>query len=308
MGSEKQMMMTELDSLPGLAGAKRAVEEFSHPESGVHAVLFYGIRGAGKRQLAEALAKAWLSGNDPNNQAAKAFENGRNADFLLVEPMGPSRIIREPQFLSPKDGQKSDFTGVPVLEFLRTPPLFSAKKVVLILDADRINISAANVLLKSLEEPHEYAKFILTTTRVGNMPPTILSRCSAVACELPKEQHDDPLWLLAEGAPGRYTELAAKESVYRAIWQFGETLPKRGRGEALLAAEVLKGLCDALQKATDQNARTSQAETLELLAIAVRHLHPEWHAARTEIVEAHRRIVGNGNSGLVLDALMARIL
>jgi DNA polymerase III delta prime subunit len=300
--------MTELDSLPGLAGAKRAVEEFAQSGSGIHAVLFYGIRGAGKRRLSEVLAKAWLSNGEGESAAARSFENGRNADFLLVEPMGPSRIIREPQFISPKDGQKSDFNGVPVLEFLRTPPLSSAKKVVLVLDADRINIAAANVLLKSLEEPHDYAKFILTTTRVGSLPPTILSRCSAVACELPNEARDDALWLMAEGAPGRYEELLRKESVYRAIWQFGETLPDRGRGEALLAAEILKGLCDALQKATEQNARTSQAETLELLAIAVRHLHPEWHAARKEIVEAHRRIVGNGNSALVLDALMAQIL
>src|SRR5688572_25126428 len=142
--------MTNLDSLPGLAGAKRAVQEFSQPDSGIHAVLFYGIRGAGKRRLAELLAKAWLSDGDEESPAARSFENGRNADFLIVEPMGPSRIIREPQFISPKDGQRSDFNGVPVLEFLRTPPLSSAKKVVMILDADRINIAAANVLLKSL--------------------------------------------------------------------------------------------------------------------------------------------------------------
>lgn len=302
------MSDSDLDSLPGLTSAKRAVQEFGQPNSGVHAVLFYGARGAGKRALADHLAKAWLSGSDDEHPAAKSFENGRNADFLLVEPMGPSRIIREIQLTPPKNASASDFKGVTVLEFLRTPPLASVRKVVLIQDADRMNTSSANVLLKSLEEPHEYAKFILTSTTVGSMPPTILSRCSAVACELPLENREDALWKLAEGAPGRYEEFLKHEGVYRGIWQFAETLSKRQRSEALLAAETLKGLSDTLQKALDSNARTANTETLELLAIATRHHHPDWHFARQEMIESHRRVVGNGNAALVFDSLMAQIL
>lgn len=300
--------MTFPDELKGLTSAKRAVSEFSELTSGVHAVLLYGARGAGKHALADRLAKAWLSGSDDEHPAAKSFENGRNADFLVVEPMGPSRIIREIQLTPPKNATSSDFKGVTVLEFLRTPPLASAKKVVLIRDADRMNTSSANVLLKSLEEPHEYAKFILTTTTVGSLPPTILSRCSAVACELPDDRRDDPLWKLAEGAPGRYEDFLKHEGVYRGIWQFAETLPKRNRAEALLAAESLKGIADALQKATDSNARTANADVLELLAIALRHQHPSWHFARQQMIESHRRVVGNGNAALVFDALMSSVL
>ncbi len=300
--------MTNLDELNGLTGAKRAVLEFAKPDSGVHAVLFYGARGSGKRRLADYLTRCWLSGNDKEHPAAKSFENGRNADFLLVEPMGPSRIIRDLQITPPRNTVQSEFKGVTVLEFLRTPPLSSAKKVVMILDADRMNTSSANVLLKSLEEPHEYAKFILTTTTVGSLPPTILSRCSAIACELPDERHDDPLWKLAEGAPGRYQEILEHEAIYRGLWQFAETLPKRRRMEALVAAESLKGIADSLQKATDSNARTANTETLELLAIALRHQHPDWHFARHETIETHRRVVGNGHAGMLFDALMTRIL
>lgn len=300
--------MNDIDSLPGLTSAKRAILEFGQFDSGVHAVLLYGSRGAGKHRLADSLAKTWLSAGDDEHPAAKSFENGRNADFLLVEPMGPSRIIREIQLTPPKNASASDFKGVTVLEFLRTPPLASAKKVVLIRDADRMNTSSANVLLKSLEEPHEYAKFILTTTTVGSLPPTILSRCSAVACELPDDRRDDPLWKLAEGAPGRYEEFLQHEAVYRGIWQFAETLPNRGRAGALLAAETLKGIAEALQKATDSNARTANADILELLAIALRHQHPNWHFARQQMIESHRRVVGNGNAALVFDALMTSVL
>lgn len=294
-----------MEALPGLTSAKRAVREFGGQESGVHAVLFYGVRGAGKRALANALARMWLSDGE-ENQAAQSFDAGRSADFLLVEPMGASRIITVGQ-ITPSRGDDK-FEGVAVNEFLRTPPLAASKKVVLIADAERMNKSAANSLLKSLEEPHSYSKFILTTTSVGSILPTILSRCSAVACELPAESSDDPLFLLAEGSPGRLADFQRHEAAYRGIWQFAETLPKRGRAEALVASETLRDLSDTLQKTTGQNARASHAETLELLGIALKNLHPEWHGARQEIAEAHRRTLGNANAAFVMDGLMARIL
>ena len=98
------------------------------------------------------------------------------------------------------------------------------------------------------------------------------------------------------------------EAVYRGIWQFAETLPNRRRQEALVASESLKGIADSLQKATESNARSANAETLELLAIALRHQHPDWHSARHETIEIHRRVIGNGNAGLLFDALLTRIL
>jgi hypothetical protein len=296
---------SSLDRLPGLTAAKRAVQEFGEPESGVHAVLFYGVRGSGKRKLANALARAWLSGKE-ENQIAQSFDNGRSADFLVVEPMGLSRILTVAQITASRGDDK--FEGVAVNEFLRTPPLSSKRKVVLIIDAERMNKAAANSLLKSLEEPHEYAKFILTTSSVGAVLPTILSRCSAVACELPNAPQDDPLWKLADGSPGRLEEFEKHEAVYYGIWQFAENLPHRKRAEALVASETLRGLSDAVQKATEQNARTSHAETLELLGTAIRHLHPEWHVAQKEIVEAHRRVLGNANAAFVMDGLMAALL
>jgi DNA polymerase III delta prime subunit len=268
-------------------------------------VLFYGAKGAGKRALAHALARMWLSDGE-ENQTAQTFDAGRSADFLSVEPMGASRIITVGQ-ITPSRGDDK-FEGIAVNEFLRTSPLAAARKVVLISDAERMNKSAANSLLKSLEEPHEYSKFILTTTSVGSILPTILSRCSAVACELPDESSEDPLFLLAEGSPGRLQDFQKHESAYRGIWQFAETLPKRTRAEALLASETLRDLSEALQKATGQNARASHAETLELLGVALKNLHPAWNQARQEIAEAHRRTLGNANASFVMDGLMARIL
>jgi DNA polymerase-3 subunit delta' len=302
------LSVSSLDELQGLIGAKKAASRYSELTSGVHAVLFYGIRGSGKMQLARILAKRWLSGGNAESQSAIAFDNGRNADFLHVQPMGPSRIIRDIQMTQSKAPLPPEFKGPNVLDFLRTPPLISACKVVLIEDADRMNQAAANVILKSLEEPHPYARFVLTSQAVGALPATILSRCSAVACEVPAGDQSDPLWLLAEGAPGRYTEISADEGIYQAIWQFAESLGRRNFTEALVASESLKNLCDTYQKQNEQNARAAQSDVLELLAIALRHQYPDWTQARVATIEAHRRIIGNGNSGLVFDALMMKLL
>jgi len=290
-------------------GANRAVEQFAKEDSGVHAVLFYGLPGSGKRRLSMELARAWITGGEERGQPATTFDRGSNPDLLIVTPTGPSRMIKESQLAPPKRGPSdSDFKGVNVLDFIRTPPLISAKKVILIEDADRMASGASNLILKSLEEPEEYFKFILTTTTVGSLPPTILSRCMAVACEVPPNPSSDPLHLVAQGSPGRYEELKPHESVYLGIWQFAETLKVRGAEEALIASETLKDLAEALQKARDLNARTANAEALETLATAFRHLHPDWTVARQCVVEAHRRILGNANATLTFDSLTTEIL
>lgn len=302
---------SSLSDLPGLTAAKRAVHEFGQPDSGVHAVLFYGVRGAGKRVLAEELAKLWLTAGDFESQAAKCFDNGRNADYLTVEPMGPSRIIRDAQITPPNKPlpPSEEFKGIPITDFLRTGPLSSSKKVVLISDADRMNLSAASALLKSLEEPAPFAKFVLTTTSFRRLPSTIQSRCVAVVCEVPVNgAGGDTLWKLADGAPGRFEQFRNHESVYRALWEFATVLPTKKKPEALRVSETLRDLADLIQKAEGLNARAANAEALELVGTGLRHQYPTWHGARTEIAEAHRRIIGNGNAGFVFDQLMARIL
>ncbi|MCX8014571.1 MAG: hypothetical protein N2748_00995 [candidate division WOR-3 bacterium] len=59
-------------------------------------------------------------------------------------------------------------------------PVVCSKKVIIIIDVDRMRPDAANALLKTLEEPQRDTLFILTTERLANILPTIRSRCQII--------------------------------------------------------------------------------------------------------------------------------
>ena len=67
-----------------------------------------------------------------------------------------------------------------IAKFIRSRPMISQKKVVLIEDVDRMNIEAQNAFLKILEEPHYYVHYILTTSRIDTILDTIISRVQKV--------------------------------------------------------------------------------------------------------------------------------
>lgn len=282
--------------------------------SPVQAVLLYGMRGSGKNRLARVLAKSWLcrlptpEGACGECQACNAFERGRAADFLTIGPVGASRIIRIGAIV--ETNPFDDDYPVPAQIFLRTPPLSARSKVVLISEAERLNSRAANSLLKTLEEPPPYARFILLTESVGAILPTVLSRCLAVACEVPAGPEGFEPWALtlAGGAPGRAREFEEFASVYRRLYDFAISLPRRSQAEALVASEEFGGLADALQAARKMAARAADAEALQVLAAAYRSLPDGRSGVLQAITETHRRILGNANAGSAFDALFAGVL
>lgn len=313
-------MSSALDALAGLRTAKRVVRRLVAGEGGAHAVLLYGTAGSGKNALAHMLAQAWLcqnpgtEGADGTCRACGAFSRGSNSDFLHVQPQGNSRIIPLKAIAASSDQKPEDPPHVQ--QFFRTLPLVSKHKVVLIEDADRMNSSAFNALLKTLEEPLPHARLILTTPQVGALPATILSRCLALACEAPGEEELRQLFpdaspdeiRLAEGTPGRLATILARREMYGAILAFAKRLPKRAGGEALVASEGLRKIGESIDDATGCGVRAANAEALALLATCLARdpeAPPEW---TQYITEAHRRIVGNGAPAVVFDALFAKML
>ncbi len=134
-----------------------------------HAWLFSGIRGVGKRLVAETLAAAICCphSNPPCGSCVSCTKvaNKVHPDVFLVEPDGQRLKIDQMRTLA----QKVQFH-----------PLESTAKVAIIDDADSMTEAAANSLLKVLEEPPSATHFILVTAAAHRLLPTIRSRCRRV--------------------------------------------------------------------------------------------------------------------------------
>jgi len=130
-----------------------------------HAYLFYGIDSSGMRETAIALIEAiFCNGTDGCGEcpSCRKVAGLRHPDLHHVQPDGA--FIKIDQI---RELQKE----------LSYRPFEAPKKACIIEDADKMNTSAANAFLKTLEEPSGDAILILITTRVDAVLPTVLSRC-----------------------------------------------------------------------------------------------------------------------------------
>ena len=133
-----------------------------------NAYLFTGIRGVGKTTTARIVAKSLNCKNGIDNlckdnlcENCEAITNSSHIDVLELNGADKTSIndIRD------------------LIEFSRYAPTSSKYKIFIIDEVHQISSSAFNALLKVLEEPPKYLKFILATTEIKKVPVTILSRC-----------------------------------------------------------------------------------------------------------------------------------
>ena len=134
-----------------------------------HAYLFSGPRGSGKTTMARLLAKAVNCQNrkekdfEPCNKCSSCLEimQGRSIDLIEIDAAS-HRGIDEIRDL--RDG-------------IKFSPTKSKYKVFIVDESHQLTREAANALLKTLEEPPSHAIFVLATTEIHKMIPTIISRC-----------------------------------------------------------------------------------------------------------------------------------
>ncbi len=113
------------------------------------------------------------------------LQAGNHPDQLVVEADTPGGVIKVDQIRVLQD------------EVYQTPKR-GARRLVVMRSVDKLNRSAANALLKILEEPPSYLHFILVAEQLGNLPETLLSRCQRIV--FPDTQFQ-PGNYLALGAP-----------------------------------------------------------------------------------------------------------
>ena len=133
-----------------------------------NAYLFTGIRGIGKTTTARIVAKALNCLNGIENLCKKNFcenceaiTNSNHIDVLEMDAASKTGVddIRD------------------LIEFSRYGPTSSKYKIFIIDEVHMLSKQAFNALLKTLEEPPEYLKFIFATTEIKKIPITVVSRC-----------------------------------------------------------------------------------------------------------------------------------
>ncbi len=160
-------------TLIGLELQKQLLQRMWHSNRLPQTLLFSGTSSIGKRSLAFALSKFvnCETGNAETGQctcrSCTLLSRGVHPDIFVVEPRGASKTIQVDQMREVQDISNS-------------APIEGRRKIIIIVDADRMNLSAANSALKILEEPPSYLLLILLATSRHQLLPTVRSRCTSI--------------------------------------------------------------------------------------------------------------------------------
>ena len=163
------------DSIYGQDLAKRIFETHWSSNRIAGAYLLAGPAGIGKSLLAMEAAKA-LNCREFKGKACdqcvscRQTEKGGHPDVHRILPEGASAQIKIGTVRS-------------VLGRIALRPFSGRFQVVVLEGAEAMTDEAANSLLKSLEEPPEHTRFLMTTARISGCLPTILSRCQLIRCQ-----------------------------------------------------------------------------------------------------------------------------
>jgi DNA polymerase-3 subunit gamma/tau len=136
-----------------------------------HAFMLTGIRGVGKTTTARILARA-VNFED---------ETGRHPTLDLDREGIHDRAIIEGRHVDVVEMDAASNTGISdireIIDSVKYGPVSAPYKVYIIDEVHMLSTAAFNGLLKTLEEPPPYVKFIFATTEIRKVPVTILSRC-----------------------------------------------------------------------------------------------------------------------------------
>ncbi len=158
-------------------------------DKAAHAYIFAGNEGVGKLKTAQQWAKLLLCENpiSENNfadscdscESCRLFDAGSHPDFNL--------IYKELVQFTKKGKDKKTPVEMPIdvireflIEKVSAKPTLSKKRIFVVTEAEKLNPSSQNALLKILEEPPEYCSVILLCTRLEKLLPTTKSRCQTI--------------------------------------------------------------------------------------------------------------------------------
>ncbi len=177
---------------------ERGLRELMQRRSGLaHALLVHGRAGIGKHVLALHIAQALLCESPTQDglacgacPACRYALAGQHPDLMRLERLQ----------LDEETGETlvTDTIGIDriraLIDFVQLTSHRHRAKVAIIAPAERMNLAAANALLKTLEEPPAGTYLLLVSAQVGRLPATIVSRCRKVAAPEPSMEEANA-WL-----------------------------------------------------------------------------------------------------------------
>lgn len=184
-----------------------------------HALMLEGTKGIGLTHFATLLARTLLCEHEPAEQACgqchgcQLSTSGNHPDIFILEPEEEGKQIKVEAVRE-------------LIGFIQLKSHSDKFKIAIIEPADAMNRSAANALLKTLEEPPEQSLLILNTHQPQRLPVTIRSRCQHISFNQPvndamktwldeqlTSEHDSTVLLRLAGAPLAALTMVEQEQI-----------------------------------------------------------------------------------------------
>lgn len=173
--------MARFSDIVGQEQIKEHLQNAMERKKVSHAYIIQGERNAGKEFLAKVFAMALECENPQNGEpcqechSCKQALSGNHPDIMFISHEKPNVIG--------VDDIRSQINGDVAIKPYRGP-----KKIYIMNEGEKMTVQAQNALLKTLEEPPEYAVILILTTNVESLLPTILSRCVVLNMKPAKDE------------------------------------------------------------------------------------------------------------------------
>jgi DNA polymerase-3 subunit delta' len=269
-----------------VSGQERAVATLrSAAAAPSHAYLLVGTRGSGVVEGARAFAAEIIGATD--QRGAGLVARGAHPDVVEFEPTTATYTLAN-EIRTPRAGETSrrDSALPRVIPEIHKAPIEGERKVVMMREADRMEPTVGNTLLKSIEEPPPRTVILLLTDRPDGLLATIRSRCQRVD--------------FAYAPPVRSEAIEAVRAAF-------VTVIPRVDGRAATTVELVESLDAALEQAGAASEAAAAAELEELDAdIELRGYPPRTATAlRRRLAERQRQELRRARTDALVEGISA---
>ena len=256
-----------------------------------HSYLFIGKSGIGKKLFAKELAKKVMCLGDETCESCIKFEANSNPDFQIIVPDGRTLKIEQIRNLQARMIEK---------------PIISNKKVYIIDDAECMSEEAQNCLLKTLEEPPEYAMIILISSNENRILQTIKSRCVIIKFEdLTDKQiadylniQDKEIIKLCGGSLEKASKIQENKDTYLQLKNFANALETSSLIECFDISKMFTALKDNILEILDY---------LNIIFFEKANANIKFAKAISTIEKTKKKIMANNNFDMSIDYMVIHI-